>query len=291
MMRTQHTENRQQLQKHDFGGNGFYLVFRQLQQDAAGFTQFLHDKAGGDSEQAENLGALMVGRHRNGDALVQPATRDIPGTPRSRENNHFDYDADPEGLKCPVSSHIRRSNPRTGDFAPGVTGLFSRLVRMLGFKRKSDYEDMVASSRFHRVLRRGRTYGMEASSQLQAQSNEKPGAAHECGLQFICVTASIRRQFEFVQSAWSVSSAFAGTRDQQDPLLGHGKPRLNGTRTDSFMHATKDGPQNKIEGLPQFVTVRGGGYFFMPGLRAIQYLAQIAQRTTAESDTSENSTQ
>ena len=34
-----------------------------------------------------------------------------------------------------------------------------------------------------------------------------------------------------------------------------------------------DGPARRITGLPQFVTVRGGGYFFLPGLRALRYIA------------------
>jgi hypothetical protein len=29
-----------------------------------------------------------------------------------------------------------------------------------------------------------------------------------------------------------------------------------------------------VHGLPQFVTVRGGAYFFMPGLSALRYIAQ-----------------
>jgi hypothetical protein len=29
------------------------------------------------------------------------------------------------------------------------------------------------------------------------------------------------------------------------------------------------------QGLPQFVTVRGGAYFFLPGIRAIRYIAGL----------------
>ncbi len=35
----------------------------------------------------------------------------------------------------------------------------------------------------------------------------------------------------------------------------------------------QDRPTNlRIENLPQFVTVRGGAYFFMPGIKALQAL-------------------
>jgi hypothetical protein len=30
-----------------------------------------------------------------------------------------------------------------------------------------------------------------------------------------------------------------------------------------------------VTGMPRFVTVRGGGYFFMPGLSAVRYLASL----------------
>jgi hypothetical protein len=29
----------------------------------------------------------------------------------------------------------------------------------------------------------------------------------------------------------------------------------------------------RVSDLPQFVTVRGGAYFFLPGLRALRYIA------------------
>jgi hypothetical protein len=34
-----------------------------------------------------------------------------------------------------------------------------------------------------------------------------------------------------------------------------------------------DGAADRITGLPQFVTVLGGGYFFLPGIRALRFLA------------------
>lgn len=259
---------------HDFGGNGAYLVVRQLEQHVDRFWQFMQaqssdsvnsDTTGADrSKAAEQLAAEMVGRHLDGTPLVKSTGR-----------NQFTFDEDPDGLQCPISSHIRRSNPRSGDFPPGVKGWFDRLVKAMGFKRQSEYEDLVASSRFHRILRRGRTYGSKQSSSATQNNTQAQG------LQFVCLTGNILRQFEFVQSAWSVSSSFAGLREQRDPLLGHRQPRLSGTHTDSFMRPTKHGVQEKTTSLPDFVTVLGGAYFFLPGISAINYLAHTAKKQDA----------
>ena len=264
----------------DFGINGSYLVLRQLKQDVSTFWKFMNSQGNQEAHKAEELAALMVGRQRDGDPLVSTARQNIPGIRPADRRNHFDFDSDPEGQRCPLGSHIRRSNPRTGDFPPGVDTLWKRLVRLLGFHRKGEYEDLVASSRYHRVLRRGRTYGRDALGEYGDDSRE-------AGLQFICLGSNILRQFEFVQSAWSISSSFAGTREQRDPLTGSRVPRVNGTPTDLFMQADARGAQTKTYVLPEFVTVRGGGYFFMPGLRAIRYLAQVAgEETLPERDIS-----
>jgi hypothetical protein len=34
--------------------------------------------------------------------------------------------------------------------------------------------------------------------------------------------------------------------------------------------------RRKIKGLPAFTTVKGGAYFFLPGLRALRYLTTLA---------------
>jgi len=33
--------------------------------------------------------------------------------------------------------------------------------------------------------------------------------------------------------------------------------------------------RKKIAGLPAFTTVRGGAYFFLPGLKALRYLSTL----------------
>lgn len=128
----------------------------------------------------------------------------------------------------------------------------------------------MASARFHRLLRRGREYGPGVSIEqaLDAATGSTP-----TGLHFICLNASIQRQFEFVQGAWIMSTKFNGMRDESDPLLGNRVEDFAGNPTDRFRMPQVDSPTEVLTGLPQFVTVRGGAYFFLPGIRALRYLA------------------
>lgn len=263
-----------QPDRRDLGRNGSYLVFRQLHQDVRGFWQFLDQAAGGAPAERDRLGAAMVGRTRAGVPLMPPAEHDIVGTgpaPADLAANRFTYDADPEGVHCPLGAHIRRSNPRTGDLPAGVTGPVSRLLRILGFVRPSIRTDTVASTRFHRLLRRGREYG----EHVEPEDAVRPGPVDEpaTGLHFICLVANIARQFEFVQNAWTASSKFSGLSGETDPLLGNRAPLLHGEPTDAFTIPQEGGPPRCIAGLPRFVTVRGGAYFFLPGIRALRYIA------------------
>ncbi|HSA81912.1 MAG TPA: hypothetical protein VLE23_13940, partial [Geminicoccaceae bacterium] len=289
--------------RRDLGRNGTYLVFRQLHQDVRGFWQFLDQQTDSDPEERLRLAEAMVGRTRMGAPLV-PLLHDwIEGVGPDLKDvaaNHFTYADDPHGERCPVGAHIRRANPRTGDVPAGTRGWIARLVRALGFKRGTFREDLIASTRFHRLLRRGRAYGAPLSPEDALQ----PGSANEeRGLHFICLAANLSRQFEFVQNAWIQSTKFAGLSDETDPLLGsrapvpgfassstaapafaglseENDPRLS-TRAfapaapagDVFSMPRSDRPTRRITGLPQFVTVRGGAYFFLPGLRALRYIA------------------
>ena len=258
----------------DFGRNGTYLVIRQLHQDVPGFWQFLDKAADSDPEKREQLAASMVGRERDGSPLAPLVARHIPGVPWKAHDNHFTYELDPGGTECPVGAHIRRTNPRTGDYPPGVTGLISRLIRALGFGLNRPDADLIASTRFHRLLRRGRSYG----PLLTPEDAIKPDApAAERGLQFICLVGNITRQFEFVQNAWVVSSKFGGVQNERDPLLGTGDPLLNNAETDRFNRPQSAGPMQTTCHMPQFITVKGGGYFFMPGLRALKYIASATK--------------
>jgi deferrochelatase/peroxidase EfeB len=261
----------------DFGRNGTYLVLRQLSQDVPGFWQFLDQVADHIPEKREQLAAAMVGRELDGTPLV-PAH--IPGISRKEYENDFTYDQDPKGNYCPLGAHVRRSNPRTGDLPRSACGPVDRLIKILGFGQRPD-EDLVASSRFHRLLRRGRTYG-PALAPKDAIERHAPVA--ERGIQFICLVGNISRQFEFVQNAWTMNSKFDGVQDEKDPMLGNREPLMSGESTDHFNSPDSAGPMRRTCHLPQFVTTLGGGYFFMPGLRALKYISALpANRTGSPS--------
>lgn len=244
--------------KADLGRNGSYLVMRQLRQDVGGFWQFIDRQAGGDPTLRKKLAEAMVGRTMEGQPLVDAGHEHIAGI-EDDPRNAFTYRHDAEGLRCPFGAHIRRSNPRNADLPPGSPDPVSRLLRRLGFGADPLRPDLVASTRFHRLLRRGREYG---------------GPGEETGLHFICLGANIARQFEFVQSAWLTGTRFDGLSGEADPLLGHRLPEPDGTPTDGFSMPVATGPDRCLTGLPQFVTVQGGAYFFMPGIRALRYLSK-----------------
>ncbi|MCW8945725.1 MAG: peroxidase [Sedimenticola sp.] len=262
---------------HDLGRNGSYLVMRQLHQDVPAFWRYIDQQVQGDPQEREQLASRMVGRQRDGTPLVGPAEQPVEGintTGNAAALNQFDFDNDPLGQQCPIGSHIRRSNPRTGDFPPGVTGLLTRFVRIFGFGRKHPADDLIASTRFHRLLRRGRVYGEQLSQEVALKPKTKKG---QRGLHFICLVASISRQFEFVQNAWSMGSKFGGVQNENDPLLGNRAPLSDGESTNHFSQPDAKGPAHCIHAMPQFVTVQGGAYFFMPGIRALRYITSFTE--------------
>ena len=255
--------------RRDLGRNGSYLVMRELRQDVRDFWRFMAARAP-DSASAARLAEAMVGRRMTGQPLV-PGARQISGVDSSdMALNGFTFDDDKDGLQCPFGAHIRRANPRTGDMPGGQQGLISRLTRMLGVFHANLQEDLIAASRFHRLLRRGREFGTLLSPE-QAMEPDAPDPA--CGLHFICLNANISRQFEFVQNAWLMSAKFAGLGGESDPLLGNREPHPAGMSTSSFGMPLPNGVTRQVCDIPQFVTVAGGGYFFLPGLRALRFMA------------------
>jgi len=257
--------------KKDLGRNGTYLVMRQLEQDVRRLWQFLYAQAGGNLAEAAHLGAKMVGRTRAGDPLVPIQSEPIAGTdPSTAKQNQFTYETDPAGTRCPFGAHIRRTNPRNSDFPERRPSALRRLVTILGFGQKGFYNDLTSSVRFHRILRRGREYGSELSPEDALQPTTDTSTR---GIHFICLNASISRQFEFLQSAWITKTKFSGVTGESDPLLGNRKPIPGCPVTSSFTIPGDGTLRRRVSGLPQFVRVRGGAYFFLPSLRALRYFA------------------
>ncbi len=259
-------------EKRDLGRNGTYLVTRQLRQDVRGFWRYIYQQAGGDPARADKLAAAMVGRTRAGDPLVPLEEEEIPGigsSVREVRQNRFTYDRDPTGVGCPFGAHLRRANPRNGDY-PGRPSGLARLITVLGFGPRGFRDDLISSVRYHRILRRGREFGPGLSPEdalAPAPANEP-----ERGLHFICLNANISRQFEFLQNAWLMSTKFSGMTGESDPLMGN-RDRIPGCpTTDEFAIPEEGALCRRVSGVPQFVTVRGGEYFFLPGLRALRYL-------------------
>lgn len=250
--------------KRDLGKNGTYLVFRQMEQDVQTFWRFLQEQSSDEStaQEAIYLASKMVGRWPSGAPLVKAPTADQQ---KMRHLDRFGYhQSDPKGHKCPLGAHIRRTNPRDS------------LEPEPGTQKSTDFSNR------HRILRRGRAYGAPLSESMSIEEMieklDTPDTTRR-GLHFICLNTNIGRQFEFVQHTWSNNPNFNGLYHDPDPLTGD-----RGTNEDKRNTFTiQSSPVRKqICNMPDFVTVRGGAYFFLPGLRALRYLASIASQSEAD---------
>jgi len=261
----------------DLGRNGTYLVMRQLAQDVRGFWQFLDGVTSSDAEQRYRLGSLMIGRALADGSPLVPLSRDGIGGVSEKGNgiqlNQFTYDSDVQGTRCPYGAHIRRANPRNADVLGNPRGLISTLIRTLGFGNKNVRDDLISSARFHRILRRGREYG-PALTPEQALQPTSPND-FESGLQFLAINSNIQRQFEFVQTAWLMRTKFDGLTEESDPILGNRTPVAGCPFTNTFSVPRENGIRQRITDLPQFIRVKGGAYFFLPGIRALRYLSKV----------------
>jgi Dyp-type peroxidase family len=239
-----------QMEK-DLGRNGSYLVFRKLQQDVAGFRRYLRDNSGGDPTQRDLLGAKLVGRWPSGAPLTLAPDRDDPRFAGKPQNNDFVYmDKDPDGYGCPAGAHIRRANPRDS----------------LG----GDPQAPLQSVKRHRILRRGVLYGDPLPDGV-LEDDGKPR-----GILFFCINTDISRQFEFVQQMWIDNPKFAGLYSDKDPLIGSNRdPSMPEDQGPWRMTIPKQPVRRRLADLPRFVSVRGGGYFFLPGISALCFLAGV----------------
>jgi Dyp-type peroxidase family len=220
------------------GRNGSYVVFRKLQTRVAAFRQYVRAHARSRDEE-ELLAAKFVGRWPSGAPLVLAPERDDPELGADpRRNNAFLYEAndDARGLKCPLGAHARRTYPRDSK--------------------------IIGVARMHRIIRRSSSYG----PMLPEGVLEDDGA--DRGILFFCLQANLVRGFEFVKTQWIDEGTFFGTPDEMDPLVGphDGSGRFT---------IPQQPIRRRLPELPRLVVNRGGEYCFMPGLRALRWLADL----------------
>jgi len=218
--------------------NGTYMVFRKLYQDVAAFRRYLVTGSKAlygfdDADHQELVAAKLMGRWRSGcpvDLSPEKDDPEIAADPQRR--NNFTYAGDEKGLRCPLGSHLRRSNPRA-----------TPLKRATAVRR-------------HRLIRRGVEYGPH----LPVGTLEDDGV--DRGLVNLFIQADIERQFEFVQKEWMKGGEFIGLDpNEQDPI--------NGTGGEGSQMSVPGAKRPFQFDLPTFVLVKGGEYLFVPGLKAL----------------------
>jgi deferrochelatase/peroxidase EfeB len=254
---------------HDLGFNGTFLVVRQLDQDVDGFKAFLDQAA---SQIADDprlpvnisnapdrwqtpvhdwIAAKIVGRWYDGASLVRYPHHppSVSGKPFTPDNDFLFDEEDPTGLRCPFGAHMRRANPRD-KLIPDLPKTQPATLSLLNPTLPSQ----LSITNRHRIMRVGRPY-------------QPQNGLSNPGLVFMCLSADIERQFEFLQQIWILNPSLQALENETDPLLGHG------ACTGMLTIPTPKGPL-RLKGLKDFVTVRGSGYFFLPGQRALRFLAQ-----------------
>jgi Dyp-type peroxidase family len=253
-----------------FSRNGTFLAYRKLHQNVDKFRKFMTETAASfgavfdinnPADALETLKAKIAGRWSDGVPLLRAPTADAwrkfnaqypPSTDPSRNAArdqaliHFTYKDDPEGLRCPIASHMRRVNTRDG-LAPTHT------------------EGSVLNNR-RRILRRGLPYG---------DSPEGVPDSAEHGIVMLVVCANLFRQFEFVQQQWINYGLDARSGNDTCPLVGNHSPGGDAGPKAKYVIPSdpKTGrPPFIVEGIPQFVETRGGEYFFVPSMTALRMI-------------------
>lgn len=233
-----------------FGYNGTYLVLRKLRQDVAAFWRYCWEAAQAEqapdvAARAKLIAARFVGRWPNGVPLVE--SPDAEGEASSRLNDFGFRERDPDGLLCPLGAHVRRANPRD----------------MFGDTAKDGLHD----ANLHRIARRGRVFGPRLPGEMPRVDD-----GVERGLYFVALNANLNRQFEFIQQSWLNNCKFAGLSAERDPLAGKEAFDFDDNPVPRVFSVQARPVRDRYEALPKFVRVLGGDYFFLPGLRALNYL-------------------
>jgi Dyp-type peroxidase family len=220
------------------GRNGTYVGFRKYQTRVGAFNRFLRAH-GNTEEERELLAAKLVGRWRSGAPLTLAPEVDNPelGADPLR-NNDFNYSKDPRGRQAPFGCHIRRMNPRD-----------TQLTRLTDVN-------------LHRLIRRGTTYGPPYDpNAISEADDEVPRGAY-----FLFISAKAMSTIEFLQQEWIDDGNFMGLGDERDPIIGLQEQGASFT-------IPRDPVRRLVHGIETFNVLRGGEYFFMPSISALNWLA------------------
>ena len=195
---------------------------------------------GSTPEEQELIAAKLMGRWRSGAPLVLSPHKDDP-----------DLGADP-----------RRNN----DFNYAKMDPYGYAVPLGSHIRRMNPRDTAANMNRRRMIRRGGTYGPPLSEGAPEDGVER-------GIAAFIGCASLVRQFEFAQNVWANDKNFHELSNERDPIMGNQDGTLE-------YKIPKRPIRKRIVGLPAFTTVRGGAYFFLPGIEALRYLAALGNERT-----------
>lgn len=188
---------------------------------------------GKTADEQELLAAKLMGRWRSGAPLVLAPDKDDPTLGADASRNN--------------AFNYKEMDPH-GYAVP----LGSHIRRM-------NPRDTAANMNRRRMIRRGATYGAALPENAADDGVER-------GIAAFVICASLVRQFEFAQNVWINDRNFHELGNERDPIIG--------TQDGTLEYKIPKRPIRKtIRGLPAFTTVRGGAYFFLPGLKALRYLA------------------
>jgi Dyp-type peroxidase family len=236
---------------HLLGANGTFMVYRKLHENVGTFREFLGEWAKrygkGDDAAKEKLAAKFIGRWRDGTPIeLSPERPDAGIVSDPARNVNFLFGKDLDGTRCPVGAHVRRVNPRD------AFGFEGRLVHR------------------RRISRRGLPYGPAAPPESEPADPRELDATDR-GVVFMALNASLSRQFEFVQQQWISYGNDAHLGNERDLLIAHHGPGEHfGIQGDT----SAGNPPLFCSGLPNFVELRGGDYFFIPSITALGMLGR-----------------
>ena len=215
--------------------NGSYIAYRRLQQHVGAFRDFLREQGGPTTEGQEWIAAKLMGRWRSGAPLVLAPEKDEPS----------------------LADDPQRNN----DFNYAKMDPHGYAIPLGAHIRRMNPRDTAANIQRRRMIRRGATYGPPLPEGTPEDGIER-------GIAAFVICASLVRQFEFAQNVWTNDPNFHELGNEHDPFIG--------AQDGTFDFTIPKRPiRKKIKGLPAFTTVKGGAYFFVPGIRALHYLAAL----------------